>query len=253
MGKGRTVGERLGERPGFRQQRARLAQLVVEAPTLGFGAVHAAAGIQQLGRPARADNARQDIARPHIGTRQADAHEQERDLARGRAVTQVGCHGDDRAGAGAYPVDRRDDRLRAAAHGLDQIAGHAAEREQPAHLARLLHLDQRPDDFVHIPARAEVAAGAGHHDGLHFLRVGEIAEGVAKLGVRFEGQRVLALGAIEGDGRHLAVELPAEMPGLKGAEIHVRRAEQIQRFHDVRPPQPAMVNPPLTLITCPVM
>ena len=60
------------------------------------------------------------------------------------------------------PSTRGDDRLRAGAHRLDQVAGHAREGEQ----ARHVHLGQRADDLVHVAARAEIAAGAGDHHGL---------------------------------------------------------------------------------------
>ena len=77
-----------------------------------------------------------------------------------RGEAQVAGHGEDRAGAGAHPVDRGDDRLRAGAHRPDQVAGHAGEGEQFGHR----HLGQRADDLVDVAARAEIAARAGDHD-----------------------------------------------------------------------------------------
>ena len=51
-------------------------------------------------------------------------------FARRRAEPQVGREREHRARAGADAVDGRDDRLRAMAHRLDEVAGHAREREQ---------------------------------------------------------------------------------------------------------------------------
>ena len=69
-----------------------------------------------------------------------------------RAVPSgVGRHCEDRAGAGADAVDGRDDRLRAGAHRLDEVASHPCEREQ----ARHVDLVERPDDLVHVAAGAE--------------------------------------------------------------------------------------------------
>ena len=192
-----------------------LAQLVVEAPAFGFGAVHRAAGVEQLGGAARADDARQNVARAHVGAGEPDPHEQERHLAARRCRTQVRGHRDDGAGAGAHAVDRGDDRLRAGAHRLDQVAGHARECEQARHVAVALHLDQWPDDLVHVAARAEIAARAGDHHGLDVIGVGEVAERVAQLGVGFERQRVLSLRPVERDGRDLAVKLPEKMARLR--------------------------------------
>ena len=62
-------------------------------------------------------------------------------------------------------------------------------------------LRQRSDDLVHVAAGAEVAAGAGEHDGAERLRRREVAEAIAQFGVELERQRVLALGPIERDGR----------------------------------------------------
>ena len=44
-------------------------------------------------------------------------------------------------------------------------------------------LDQRADDFVHVAAGAEVAARAGDHHALDRVRIDEVAERVAQLGI----------------------------------------------------------------------
>jgi hypothetical protein len=52
-------------------------------------------------------------------------------FASGRRKTQIRGHGDDRARANADTVHGGDDRLAAADHRLDQIAGHAGEGSSP--------------------------------------------------------------------------------------------------------------------------
>src|SRR5205823_14164076 len=101
-----------------------------------------------------------------------------------RAQAQVGSHGHDRARACAYAVDRGDDRLRAAAHGLHEVAGHAGEHQQFGGLEAY----QRADDLVHVAAGAEVVAGPNDHDRVDVGRVFQLPEQVAQLRVRVEGQ-----------------------------------------------------------------
>ena len=53
---------------------------IEEAPALAFLGAHRAAGEEQLGRAALADDARQDRARAHVAAGEADAREEERGL-----------------------------------------------------------------------------------------------------------------------------------------------------------------------------
>jgi hypothetical protein len=82
-----------------------------------------------------------------------------------------------------------------------------------------LHLDQRPDDFVHVAAGAEIAASTGDHDVLDVVRIGEVAERISQLGVGFERQRILPFRPVQGDSRHLTVDLPKEMRWLEIGKI----------------------------------
>ena len=108
-------------------------------------------------------------------------------------------------GAGAGAVDGGNDRLRAGAHGLHQVAGHAREIQQLDHR----HLGERTDDLVHVTAGAEIAASAGDHNCLHSgVGVNQVAEQVAHLGVGFKRQRVLALRPIESDLAYAVLQRP---------------------------------------------
>src|SRR5204862_7585073 len=98
-------------------------ELVEEAPALSLVAAERAAGVEQLAGAALADDPRQHRARAHVAAGEADAVEEERGLAPRGADAQVARHRQDRAGAGADAVDRGDDRLRADAHRLDEVAG----------------------------------------------------------------------------------------------------------------------------------
>ncbi len=166
-------------------------ELVEKAPALAFLRRHGAAGVEKFGGAALADDARQHRAGAHVAAGKPDAVEQERGLRLRRGDAQIGRHGDDRAGADRHAVDRGNDRLAAMEHRLDQIAGHARERQQLLHV----HGDQRADDLVHIAAGAEIAAVGQEHDGVDIVGVGQGAEGVAQLGIGLEGQRILALRA----------------------------------------------------------
>ncbi len=222
------IGQRLGHGLRLAKHGIGLAKLIEEAPPLRLGAVHGASRIEQLGGAARADDARQHVAGPHVGAGKAHAHEQERRLGSRRAVAQVGGHGQDGAGAGANAVDGGHDRLRAGAHGLDEVARHSGEGQQPRHVALALHLHQRADDLVHVAAGAEVAAGARDHNTLDAVGVDEVAEGVAQLGVGFQGQRVLALGAVERDRGDFAVELPLEVLRPERSKVDAGGAEAVR-------------------------
>jgi hypothetical protein len=165
------------------------------------------------GAPRRAlpDDAGEDGASAHVAAGEPDAGEQKGGARFRRGEADVGGHGDDRAGADADPVDRGDDRLAAADHRLDEIAGEPGEGEQ----ALGIHRDERADDVVDIAAGREVSAVRAEHDGLDIFGLGEGAEGIAKLTVAVEGERVLAVRPVQGDERDGAVHVPAEMLGLE--------------------------------------
>ena len=129
---------RAGKLDRFGLKRCGGDQPVVEAPALAFLRGHGAAGVEQFGGAALADDARQDRAGAHVAAGEPDAGEQERGLGFRRGEADVGGHGDDGAGADRDAVDGRDDRLAAIEHRLDEIAGHAGEGEQ------LLHVHARP-------------------------------------------------------------------------------------------------------------
>jgi MFS family permease len=219
VGEGRPGCKLGGKRDRVRQHGFRLDQPVEEAPALALLRRHGAAGVEELRGAALADDARQDRAGTHVGAGKADAHEQKRGLGPRRADAHVGRHGEDRAGAGADAVHRGDDRLRTGAHRLDQIAGHAREGEKAIGVAVLLHLDQRADDFMHVAAGAEIAAGACEDDGLDGFVVDQLAKEIAQLAVGVEGERIFSLRPVQRDDADLALNVPLEMLGLVGARV----------------------------------
>src|SRR5262245_14245425 len=213
---GHSIGER---RPGgkfggkllrLRQHGVGRGEPVEETPTFRLLAAKHAAGIEQFGRAARANEARQDGARPHVAAGQAHAVEEKRHLGARRSQAHVASHGQDRAGAGAYAVDGGDDRLRARAHGLDHLAGHAGEIEK----LRRLHLDERLDDLEDVAAGAEIAAGTGDDERPDGFLSGGRAEEIDDLGVAVEGERVFLVGPVERDGGDLAVDRKANVARL---------------------------------------
>ena len=143
-------------------------EAVEEAPGGALVGGHRAAGVEELGGAALADDARQHGAGAHVAAGEADAGEEEGGLRLGRAEAEVGGHGDDGAGADADAVDGGDDRLAAGEHRLDEVAGHPGEGEQALHVAA----DQRADDVVHVAAGAEVAAVRAEDDDVDVVGVG---------------------------------------------------------------------------------
>ena len=183
-------------------------------------------------------------ARPHISAGEADPREQKRRLGLRRREPQIGGHGENCARAGADPVDRGDDRLRAFAHRLDDVSGHSRECNQVRHF----HFGQRFDDLEDVAARGEVSASARQHDRAHIRGMGQIAEEIAELSIGVEGQRILAFRPIEPHRRDAPViaRLEAEMASAKAFERLPRRLHRRNRFA-----HPAMTSPPATTIACP--
>ena len=201
--------------PRVREQCLRRDEPVEEAP-IGATAAVMTRPVKTARRPALPDRARQQRAGAHVATGQPHAHEQERGPRRRGANPQVRGKRHHCPGARARAVDRGDDRLRTFAHREHEIAGHPGECQQ---LGRR-HPGQWSDDLVHVDAGAEIAAGARHDDRLDVARVHEAAEQVAQFRIRRERQRILALGPIERQRRHLAIHarFPAKVLRLKIAE-----------------------------------
>src|SRR6185295_11863017 len=85
----------------------------------------------------------------------------------------------------------------------------------------------------------------------------EVAKQVAQFRVGLERERILAFGAVERDGRHLACQRPEKVLRLVAAEIQACGPEPVSGLHlgylfRIVHDQPASVSPPLTLSTCPV-
>ena len=68
------VGKRFSQCLRLRQHGIRLAEPVVEAPSLGFAAVHRAPGIEERRGAAGANDPRQHVASTHIGSRKTHPH-----------------------------------------------------------------------------------------------------------------------------------------------------------------------------------
>ena len=178
----RAVGERARERRAPRRSTASGAtDAIVEAPRVRLRRRASCGRCRAARRAALADDARQQRARAHVAAGEADAHEQERDLAPRRAEAQVGS-----PSRGSRPRRRRCRRpRRRSAAGSARIAFTRSPviRVNASRPGVSPCCVERADDVVHVAAGAEVAAGAGDDDGLDVARVRERAEQVAQLGV----------------------------------------------------------------------
>ena len=175
-----------------------------------------AAGVEQLGGAALADDARQDRAGAHVAAGEPDAVEQERDLG----LRACRCRRSD-AIARIAPAPAHTPSIAAMIGcGQARIAFTTSPviRVKSSRSDRV-HLDQRPDDLEHVAAGAEIAAGAGDDEGLDGLVLRGGAEDVGDLGVALEGQRVLLVRPVERQGRDLAVDREAARaaPGSRRA------------------------------------
>jgi hypothetical protein len=194
----------------------RFAQMIEESEPVRFLARHDAPGVEQLGGASLPDDARQDGARSHVAPGEPHPHEQKCDPALRRAHPDIARHRDGGARARAHAVDGGNHDLRAFHHGDHQVAGHAREARETL----AIHGDQGPDDFVHVAARAEIVSGAGHDHRANFRRRGKLAKCVPQFGVRIKRERILALGTVQRDRRHMIGEVPAEVPGREARRIH---------------------------------
>ena len=69
------------------------------------------------------------------------------------------------------------------------------------------------------PPEQKLSPAPGDHHGVHVGGVLQLAEQVAQLGVRLEGQRVLALGPVQRDGGHAVLHLPEEVLGAVAGQL----------------------------------
>src|SRR5471032_2565348 len=92
-------------------------------------------------------------------------------------------------------------------HRLDEVSRHAREHEQLGHG----QVDERRDDVVHVTTGAEIASGAVDHDALYIGGVSELTEQVTQLRIRFERQRILALGPLKGDRADSPLHRPSKV------------------------------------------
>src|SRR6185295_15822188 len=100
------------------------------------------------------------------------------------------------------------------------------------------------DDLEHIAAGAEIAAGPGQHDRAHVAGMSQVAEQVAQLGVRVEGEGVLALRPVQPHDRDAGVV--ARFPEKMACFVVLERTR-------VGIAHPAMTSPPATTIAWPLM
>ena len=92
MCEGGAGGDASGHVECIAFERRGIDQAIVEAPALALRRRHAAAGIEELGGAALADDAGQDRTRAHVAAGEPDAREQERGLGLGRGDADIGGH-----------------------------------------------------------------------------------------------------------------------------------------------------------------
>ncbi len=120
---------------------------------LGCRRINGIAQQQQLEGAPKANDARQQIARAHIGSGQSDPGEQEGEARLLRGDAQIGRQRQHRARARSHPVEGGENRFIEHAHVLDDRAGHPSKVEMALQVA----LQQFADDLLYIAAREKAS------------------------------------------------------------------------------------------------
>ena len=146
------AARRLRERERLAEHLLLRARRAIASPIRSDGlGVHRIAEQQDLRRAPEPDHARQEVRRAHVGARQPDLREEERELRRVGHDAEVGGERDDGTRARRDAVDRRDHRPVEPTDVLDHLARQPRELEDVARVA----LEERADDGVDVAARAE--------------------------------------------------------------------------------------------------
>ena len=169
-----TVSQTLGHGKRFRINLFRLTQTIKETPVKRLVTGHRTTGKQQFRCPALTDQPRQHGAGTHITAGQADAGKQKCGFALCGAKTHISSHRNRRTGTHTDTVNCRNNRLWAISYRFDQVTRHTGEVQQTTHI----HIGQRPDNFVHVTAGAEVSALAGNDNCLDRIIADQAAKGI---------------------------------------------------------------------------
>src|SRR5947207_13296191 len=81
-----------------------------------------------------------------------------------------------------------------------------------------MHLEERLDHLEHVATGSEIPTGAGDDERFNRLLLRRRAKQVRELRVTVEGERILLIRPVEGDGGDLAVDRKANMAGLVGSK-----------------------------------
>ena len=101
-----------GQRARFVHQRLRRDDLVHQPDPQRLVGGDPVAEHQQLGRARQPDDPREQVRGAHVGSREADLREQERQAGLRDGEPKIGRERDHRSGACRDAIDRRDHRLR---------------------------------------------------------------------------------------------------------------------------------------------
>ncbi len=180
------------------------------------GSGHVGGFEQNFQRPARPDHARQEVGHAPVG-RGADPPVGAGDEGLLGGDPDVAGQRQRKARSGCGAVDRRDHRI----GDTSQVDDRRVQRLGPAP-----HLRGQVDrvvfdagfEAVDVAARAERLAGAGDDQRPQRRLVGEPGEGGPQIQDHLGAHRVEAVGAIEGEGADLAVDLDSQRGQLGGTD-----------------------------------
>lgn len=202
-------------------------QAADEADPLGFLGVDLAPGDDHVEGPSRADEARQQVADPDVGARQAGADERRAEPGGAGGDAQVGGARQREPAAVRGPVDRGDDDLGRLAHVLGEVGDELLEADTDARVGVLPRGgDGAP--VLEVEARGEPLPGAGEEHDAGLGVAADLVERVVEPGDELVVHGVEPIGTVQRDPRD--VRLGAlhehdghEAPQISGGRGHRRR------------------------------
>ncbi len=199
-------GDAVGHSEGGVEEAVVVEHLRHDPQPLGCLGVDRAPGDDEVERPRRTDEAREQVRDPDVGTREAGLDERRAERRRAGGDAQVARQRQRQATAVRGPVHRRHHDLRCRPEMLGQV-GHERLTGRARGEVRVLARRRRRPEVLQVEPGAEAATRAGEHGDLAALVGGDGVERVVQVTDQLERDRVEAVGAVEADDAHRLARL----------------------------------------------
>ena len=176
-----------------------------ETHPLGLVGVDLAAGHDHVERPARADEAGQQVADPDVGAGEPGADERRAEARRAGRDAQVAGARERQPAPERCAAHRGDDDLGGPAHVLGEAGDELLEAD-PDPRVRVLTRCRRRTPVLEVQAGAEPAAGPVQDHDPRLGVAGDGVQGVVERGDQVVVHRVEPIGSVQGEARHVRLE-----------------------------------------------